>query len=1505
MIMARFFIDRPVFAIVIGLVVVILGAVAIPNLPIATYPEVVPPVVQIVTSYRGGNALDIEKTVAQPIEQQLTGMDGMMYFFSRSSNDGVLTIDVTFELGTDVDQAAVKTQNKVNLALPSLPPEVQRVGVTVKKVSSAFLLAVGILATDNRYDSLFVSNYATINVLDRIGSIPGVGDVRLAATQDYGMRVWINPDKMAKLGLTATDVNLAIQEQNRQNPAGALGQPPAPAGTAFQYPVTAAGRLSNPEEFSNVVLRAEPDGSFLRLRDVARVDLGAQDYKSFSRLTRKPVALVIVYLAPGANAVETANRVLGYLSDAKKSFPQGIDYTVGYDATKFVRAAIRDVVETLLIAIVLVIFVVFLFLQNWRATLIPLVTVPVAIIGTFALFPVLGFSINMTSMFGLVLAIGIVVDDAIVVVEAVQHKIDQGMSSRDATIQAMKEVSGPVVAIALILSAVFIPVAMLGGISGQIYRQFALTIVTSVLISAFSALSLSPALSAMILRPNKAGGVAGRFFSFFNRGFDWTTHRYLAGAGAFIRKSVFSLAALVVCFAVVGGLFRTLPAGFLPEEDQGVIFVQVRLPDGASLERNQKVTAEVEEILLSIPGVEAANTLGGLDITTSTNSSNVSTVIAVLTPWDQRKTANLQFQSILGQVNARVSAVREAVAFGFGLPPIIGLGTAGGFEFMVEDRSGGDVAQLAEASNALLAETPKEPALGYVANTFRVSVPSYNVEVDKEKVQTLGIPLTDVYNALQTFLGGLYVNDFNRFGRTWRVIMQAEPEYRRNPDAVDRFYVRSTHGDMVPLSTLVKMNPVTGPDVIYRYNRYRTAKLIGQTSPGFSAGQSAAAMEDVARKNLPAGFNFEWTGTVFKQKLTEGKEGIIFGFAAVLVFLFLAAQYESWAIPFAVVLVVPLGMLGALIGVMLRSYAYDVYTQIGIVTLIGLASKNAILIVEFARQRRDNGASIVDAALEAARLRLRPIIMTSLAFILGVSPLLFASGAGAGARRALGTTVFAGMISATLLAVFFVPMLYVVTQRFAERFRAARRVPAVAALGLVLMLFLSSCTMGPNYKRPVVATPPAFRGAEEVASEASLAETAWPDLFKDPVLTDLVSAALKDNYDMRIAAERVLQARSQFGIVRSEQLPSLNLDGGFAANRSSTTGANTFLPPGANTDVSYSQAGFSLGWELDVWGRIRRLKESALAQYLATEEAHHGVTVTLIADISSEYLTLRELDLQLEVARNTLDIAQDSFNLTSLREQRGVATALDVQQSEQLRLSAKAQIAASERAIAQSENALSLLLGRSPSGIPRGKTLEELVAPAQVPSGLPSALLVRRPDIRGAEQSLIAANAQIGVARAQYFPQISLTGFMGGQSQALTELLTGPARLWSLNPAASLPLFNAGRVRAGVQLSESGQREAVFQYQKTIQSAFREVSDALVAYRKDTEQLEQQQALVNTLRETSRLSRIRYEGGLDSYLQVLDAQRNLFQGELAQAALRRDTLLSVVDLYRSLGGGWQ
>jgi multidrug efflux pump len=1025
--MARFFIDHPVFAMVIAIVIVILGSVAIPNLPVASYPEVVPPVVQISTSYLGGNSQDIEKTVAQPIEEQLIALDGMIYFMSSSANDGSLTISVTFKLGTNPDIATVQTQNRVNIAMPRLPPDVQRQGVVVKKVSTAFLMVVSLTSPDNRYDALFLTNYGQINLLNQLASIDGVGEARLGAAQVYSMRIWVDPDRMAQLGVTASDINNAILAQNRQNPAGSIGQ----------------GRLVTPSEFEDIVLRARPDTGLLRIRDIGIVELGAATYSGFSHVNGAPAGNVIIYLAPGANAVATADRVRRFCENARKNFPAGLDVLIPYDSTMFVRSAIHEVMMTLFEATGLVIIVVFLFLQNWRATLIPLLTVPVAIVGTFALFPLLGFSINMTSLFGLVLAIGIVVDDAIVVVEAAQRHIDEGAGARLAAIRAMEEVSAPVVAIACILAAAFIPVAFLGGISGQIYKQFALTIAVSVLISAFNALSLSPALSAILLRPKmQTHGPLGRFFGGFDRVFEWTRSRYLEGVGALIRKSALAMLGLFCFWFAAGYLFRQLPTSFLPDEDQGTIYVTVRLPDAASAERTTAATAAAEEIVSKIPGVSGTFTLGGLDISTRTSSSNVATLITRLKPWDDRTTPEQEFRGVIANIQRRLAAIPEATTNAFGQPPIQGLSTTGGFQFMLEDRTGVGVEDLAQAADLVAQAARQRPEIGNVVNTFRSNVPSYKVNLDLDKVQTLGIPATDAYDALQTFLGGLYVNDFNVFGRTWQVMVQAKPEFRTQPRDINRFYLRTGGGDMVPLGTLATVTATAGPEVIYRYNRNRAVQLIGTPAPGYSSGQAVRAMEEVAASALPTGFSYEWTGTTYQEKEAQGHEGFIFGFAAVLVFLFLAALYESWSIPFAVLLALPLGLFGALFAVWLRAYPYDLYTQIGIVTLIGLAAKNAILIVEFARTRYEAGHSIRDAALEAARLRLRPILMTSFAFILGVTPLLIARGAGAASRRSLGTAVFGGMNAATLLAIFIVPVLFAVIQGIASRQRKPGIEPA-------------------------------------------------------------------------------------------------------------------------------------------------------------------------------------------------------------------------------------------------------------------------------------------------------------------------------------------------------------------------------------------------------------------------------------------------------------------------------
>ncbi|MBC7999678.1 MAG: efflux RND transporter permease subunit, partial [Leptolyngbya sp.] len=766
--MARFFIDRPVFAMVIAIVIVILGCVAIPSLPIASYPQVVPPQIQVTATYLGGNAQDLEKTVAQPIEEQLVGLDGMLYYQSMSSNNGQLTVNVTFKLGTNPDIAAVQTQNRVSLALPRLPPEVQRQGVNVKKVSSAFLMAVSLVSPDNRYDSQFLTNYAQINLVNQLGSLNGVGEARLGSQDLYSMRVWIDPDRLTEFNLTATDVSNAVASQNRQNPAGALGEAPAPKGTEIQYSVSAPGRLIDPKQFEDIVLRATSDASLLKIKDVGRVELGSQTYSGFSRLNGKAASNVIIYLAPGANAVKTAESVMKMVEEAKRNFPAGIDYVVPYNSTMFVKAAIEDVVKTLLEAIGLVILVVFLFLQNWRATIIPLLTVPVSIIGTFALFPLLGFSINITSMFGLVLAIGIVVDDAIVVVEAVQHHIDEGMKARDATILAMDEVSGPVVAIAFILAAVFVPVAFIGGISGEIFKQFALTIAVSVLISALNALTLSPALASILLRPSEQNkSFLTPIFNGFNTGFGYTNKKYTSFVSFLIRRSFIAVTTLIVVIAATGILFKALPTGFLPDEDQGAFFTSIRLPDGASTERTDRVVQKIEAILSKLDGVDRYFVIGGTDIATGTSNSNVATVITTLKPWDERRAPELQLTAILGKAQKQFAKVNEARIFPFGLPPILGLSVTGGFQFMLEDRAGGSIESLAAVADQIVAACKKRPELANIQNTFRSSVPTYIVDVDNDKMQTLGISPTESYNTLQTFLGGLYVNDFNVFGRTW------------------------------------------------------------------------------------------------------------------------------------------------------------------------------------------------------------------------------------------------------------------------------------------------------------------------------------------------------------------------------------------------------------------------------------------------------------------------------------------------------------------------------------------------------------------------------------------------------------------------------------------------------------------------------------------------------------------------------------------------------------------
>ncbi len=1037
-----FFIWRPIFATVLAILITLAGAICIPTLPIAVFPEVTPPTVQVKATYTGAPAAVVESTVTVPLEEQINGVEGMIYMSSTSANDGSSIITVTFGVGYDLDIAAVDTQNRAQIAQPQLPDEVNRQGVTVKKQSPDFVIAVDLVSPDKSRDQLYLSNYASIHIVDVLKRVPGVGDVVVFGARDYAMRIWLNPDRLANLGLTATDVVSAIKEQNAQVPAGQIGQPPVPRGQRFQYPIVTQGRLSSVPEFENIIVRTRPDGSVVRIRDVGRVELGAQDYSTYAQVNTNPTINIAIYQLPGGNALDIAGRVRAEMQKLEARFPPGVGYTIVYDTTMFVRQSIREVLITLLEALGLVILVVFVFLQGWRATLIPAIAIPVSLIGTFALLKVMGFSINTLTLFGLVLAIGLVVDDAIVVVENVSRLLqEKRLGAREAARQAMAEVTGPIVATSLVLMAVFVPVAFTPGTSGQLYQQFALTIAVAVALSTLNALTLSPALCAVFLRPTEA---RGWFFRTFNAGFD----RASAAYQRLVKRSARARMLVLVVFVALGGLtyymFRTVPTGFVPDEDQGYIIVSIQGPDGMSLERTLEVTNRVNAMMRATPGVENVLAFAGFNFLNGTSASNMASVFPVLKPWAERTTPELAITGVLANVRRQIAGISEAVVVAFNPPPIRGLSATGGFQFQVQDYGAEDLRTLERVTREIIRRGSARPELIGLFSSFRASTPQLYLDIDRTKAKALGVSLSDVSATLQVYLGSFYANDFNKYGRVYRVFVQADEAARTQPADIGRLYVRNSKGDMIPLSTLATVHPQVGPQTVDHYNLFRTAQISGSAAPGYSSGQAITTMQELARDVLPAGMGYEWSGITYQELQAGNVAPLIFSLALVFVFLFLAAQYESWLMPSMVILAVPLALLGALTAQHLRGLSNDIYCQIGLVMLIGLASKNAILIVEFARRRREEGRSIEDAAMEAALIRLRPILMTSFAFILGVLPLTFASGAGAAGRRSLGTAVFGGMVVSTFLNLVVVPVFYVIIERLRER-RSRRAGPAAPA----------------------------------------------------------------------------------------------------------------------------------------------------------------------------------------------------------------------------------------------------------------------------------------------------------------------------------------------------------------------------------------------------------------------------------------------------------------------------
>jgi len=1026
--MGNFFVRRPIVAMVIAIVILIVGSLSLLNLPMEQYPDITPPMVEVSANYTGANALNVEQSVATPLEQQINGVDNMIYMKSINANDGSMKIQITFEVGTDPDMNTVFSQNRVSSATPKLPEEVKRIGVNTDKTMSSMIMAVS-LYSDGRYDQDFLGNYALINIKDILARIKGVGRVNVLGASDYSMRIWVQPDKLAHLGITVPEITNAIRAQNVVVPGGQFGAEPAPDGTDFTYSVRMPERLVSEKEFGDIVIRTLSDGSQVKISDVASVELGVESYSVVTRFANKECALITLYQAPGTNAVDLANQVTAAMDELKGSFPEGVDYEVGLDSTLPITAGIKEIVITLIIALLLVILVVFIFIQDFRATLIPTIAIPVSLIGAFAIFPLLGFTINVLSLLGLVLAIGIVVDDAIVVVEAVQVNLSKGMNSKEATIHAMKEVTAPVIATTLVLVAVFIPVASMGGITGRLYQQFAITVAVSVVFSSLNALTLSPALCSLLLKkPEPMKGPLGWFFGKFNKGFDRTSVGYMKFTNILTRKLKRGVVFIVVLTASIVVIGKFVPGGFVPEEDQGYIYVNMQLPDASSLQRSDAVMAKIEGILAQYEEVQYVTAVSGFNLLSGSMSTNSGVIFITLTDWKERTITALEMAQKLNI--AFYMGIPDAQVFAFGPPAIPGLGTGAGFTMMLQDKGGNSIDYLSEQATKFIAAANERPEIGNAFTTFQANTPQRSMEINRDKVLKTGVDLNDLYTTISAFLGGAYVNDFNRFGRLYKAYVQAEPQYRQNEDQLSQFFVKNRDGEDIPLSTLITVNKISGPEYTYRYNLYRAVEIGGTAAPGYSSTQALDALEEVAAEVLPFDMGYEWSNMSYQEKAAGGSGNIVFVFALVFVFLILAAQYESWTLPFSILLGTPFAVFGAMLFLMIarffsETFENNVFTQISLVMLIAMAAKNAILIVEFAKLKFDEGMSLVESARESARLRFRPILMTAFSFILGIFPLVVASGAGAEARKVMGMALLGGMTLATLLGVFFYPMLFV------------------------------------------------------------------------------------------------------------------------------------------------------------------------------------------------------------------------------------------------------------------------------------------------------------------------------------------------------------------------------------------------------------------------------------------------------------------------------------------------
>ena len=1538
-----YFIKRPIFAGVLSIAIFVMGLLAMFKLPISEYPEVVPPTIVVRATYPGATPKTIAETVASPLEQAINGVEGSLYTFSQATADGVLTVTVTFNLGTDPDKAEVQVQNRVAQALPKLPEEVRDLGVTTTKQSPDLTMVVHLFSPDGRYDDVYLRNYATLQVKDVLARIPGAGDVELFGSGDYAMRIWLNPDKLAARNLTASDVVAAIREQNVQVAGGVIGQQPVKAPVNFELEVNVKGRLVSEEEFGNIIVKVGANGDKTLLKDVARIQLGAGSYSLRSLLNNKTAVAIPIFQTPGANALELSKNVRATMERLKQNFPQGIDYNVVYDPTVFVRHSIEAVVHTLAEAILLVVIVVIIFLQTWRAAIIPLAAVPVSLVGTFSIMLGLGFSVNALSLFGLVLAIGIVVDDAIVVVENVERNIARGLSSVDAARQAMKEVTGPIIATALVLCAVFIPTAFISGLTGQFYKQFAITIAISTVISAFNSLTLSPALCAVLLKDHHApkdvvwrvmDSGLGWFFRPFNRVFAWAGLKYSSGVNQVLRKSFIALILYGGLVFLTGWSFNKVPTGFVPTQDKQYLVSFAQLPDGASLDRTEAVIRRMSDIGLKQPGVESAVAFPGLSISGFSVASDAGIVFFTLKPFEERTTANLSGPAIAAALNQKLSAIQDAQVFTVMPPAVMGLGTIGGFKLYVEDRADLGYDALYQNIMNVVQQSYASPNLGLaqVFSTFTVNVPQLDADVDRLKAKTQGIPLDNLFETLQIYLGSLYVNDFNRFGRTFEVIAQADSQFRAQPEDILRLKTRNDRGEMVPLGAVVKVTESHGPARVMRYNGYPAAEINGAPAPGFSSGQAEAAIGKLVSANLPRGMEYEWTDLTYQRVLAGNTAIYVYPLCLLLVFLVLAALYESFRLPLAIILIVPMCLLFAITGVWLKGSDNNIFTQIGLIVLVGLACKNAILIVEFAKVKQDEGLSPFDAAIEACRLRLRPILMTSIAFVAGVFPLVVSHGAGAEMRQAMGIAVFSGMIGVTLFGLFLTPVFYVTLMKLGLKKKpatetkghlpgAAGAVTAALLAGLLLLSISSAkaslFTVGPDFKQPTNAIPQNYKAAEygswkEGQPLDNLPKGNWWEIFGDTNLNALEVQALQANQQLQAAIARVSQARDIARVARGELLPYISADPSYERQRYSPNQDPNFGAVSGSSGASQALTAntfstpLDLSYEVDLWGRVRRNFESARADAQASLADFYNVLLTLNSDVAQNYFSLRSLDAEIAAVNDTVALRHEQVRLVRGRFEGGIGSDLEIAQAETELATTEAELASLAQQRDQLENALAILVGQNPATfkLPALTDSNWNPQPPEIPVGLPADLLQRRPDVAEAERQLASANAKIGVAKAAFFPVVTLTGSGGYLSGDVTSLFNWESRTWSFGPSVSLPIFAGGRNKANYQHAWAAYDEAVADYRQQVLVAFGDVENSLSAIRHLADQSEAQTRAVKNAQRATDLATDRYRSGIVAYIEVVDASRDALTSEQANAQLAGQRLVAAVQLIKALGGGW-